>query len=62
MTELEKIQEVLTDDLFPDSKDWVRGNTLERVGWLLSMYRSQKAECDMVWDMLDKAQEHIDEV
>lgn len=57
---MDKIKGLLKDDLFPDSKDWVRGDVVERVSWLLSMYRSQKAECNMVWEMLDKANQECE--
>lgn len=40
MTELENIKALLHDDLFPDSKVWTEGTTLERAQWLLKKYQT----------------------
>lgn len=40
MNELERIKELLSTDLYADSKDWREGSVVERVEWLLSMYES----------------------
>jgi hypothetical protein len=44
MTELDQINKALPLDLFPGSKDWTEGSTLERVLWLLTMYESATEE------------------
>lgn len=38
-TLLERIKALLPTDLYEDSKDWREGDVVERVEWLLSMYR-----------------------
>jgi hypothetical protein len=38
--ELNRIKELLNDDLYPDSKDWTQGSVVERVEWLLTMYQN----------------------
>jgi len=44
MNELASIKALLRDDLYPGSKDWSEGSTLDRVEWLLSMYQSSREE------------------
>jgi hypothetical protein len=46
MNELDSIKAVLRDDLFPGSKDWSEGSTLDRVEWLLTMYRSSREDVE----------------
>ena len=41
MNELDSIKAMLRDDMYPDSKDWSEGSTLDRVVWLLTMYKSR---------------------
>jgi polyphosphate kinase len=53
MSELEKIEKLLPDHLYAGSKDWRNGNVVERVEWLLSMYESQKEECDYLYEQLN---------
>ena len=50
-TEIERIQELLSTELFEGSKDWREGNTVERVEWLLSMYASAKEEVERLQDI-----------
>lgn len=44
MTELDRIKALLRDDLYPGSKDWSEGSTLERVEWLLTMYQDSRED------------------
>ena len=39
MFELERIKALLPTELYEDSKDWREGDVVERVEWLLSMYK-----------------------
>jgi hypothetical protein len=54
-TEIQRIQELLPTELFEGSKDWRKGNYVERVEWLLSMYASAKEEVARLEDMLEDA-------
>lgn len=45
------IVEILPDNLF-DSKDWKSGGVVERVKWLLAMYKNVKEERDEILDQL----------
>ena len=38
-TLLERIKALLPTELYEDSKDWREGDVVERVEWLLSMYK-----------------------
>ncbi len=53
MTKLEEIEAMLPTELFAGSKDWVAGDVVERVDWLLSMYESCKQERDMYLAQLE---------
>jgi len=57
--DLDKIRKLLYDDRF-DSKDWKAGDAVERVEWLLSMYRSAREQEQLAWDMLAKVREEED--
>ncbi len=41
-----KIIKLLPDDLFSGSKCWRDGDTVERVEWLISMYKSKAYEVE----------------
>jgi len=52
MSELEAIKELLNDDLYAGSKDWVASNTINRIRWLIEMYEGKKEELDHAYSML----------
>ena len=54
-TEIQRIQDLLSTELFEGSKDWRFGNPVERVEWLLFMYASAKEEIARLEDMLEDA-------
>lgn len=47
-----RLSELLPDALFLHSKDWTDSGPLERVDWLLGMYRSKCKELDEVYGQL----------
>lgn len=53
MTELDKIKALLRDDMYPDSKDWREGSTLDRIEWLMTMYQDSKEEIERLDDVID---------
>ena len=54
MNELERIKALLPTELYEDSKDWREGDVIERVEWLLSMYKwSRENVLRLHQDLLD---------
>lgn len=53
---------LLSDGLFPGSKDWTQSGLIGRVEWLLSMYDSKKEECEMLWTWMEDTSERIGEL
>ena len=47
-----ELEEILTTELFSGSKDWVAGDIVDRVQWLLDMYKWSKEENEMLLDQL----------
>jgi hypothetical protein len=56
-----ELRKLLHDERYSDSKDWRASGLVGRVEWLIAMYENEKAENDMVWGMLDRAQAHLDD-
>ena len=53
-TLLERIKALLPTELYEDSKDWREGDVIERVEWLLSMYKwSRENVLRLEQDVLD---------
>lgn len=45
--ELKQIKELLHDDLYPGSKDWLAADTIGRIQWLIAMYEGKVQEVNM---------------
>jgi len=62
-SEIQRIRDLLPDDLFPGSKDWITCPLPEaRIEWLLSMYRSKSEEVDVWVNAINKIGERYDKV
>ena len=48
------LESILTDELFCGSKDWVAGDIVDRVEWLLDMYKSLKEENNLLYEQLGR--------
>lgn len=54
MTQLDRtLRALLPDNLYPESKDWREGSIVDRVEWLLVMYKSAHEEVLRLQDELD---------
>lgn len=58
--EMKRIRELLPTELFEDSKDWREGNTVERIEWLLSMYKCSQQEVKRLEEDIDYLQHDIE--
>jgi len=47
-----ELEYILKDELFCDSKDWVAGDLVDRVQWLLDMYKYSKEENETLYEQL----------
>lgn len=45
--ELKQIKELLHDDLYTGSKDWLAADTIGRIQWLIAMYEGKAQEVNM---------------
>lgn len=49
------IEEMLNDDLYAGSKDWIASDVIGRVDWLIGCYESERKQCQMWVDMINYA-------
>lgn len=59
--EMARIRELLPTEAFEGSKDWREGNTVERIEWLLSMYKSAELEIDRLQRELELVHRYFGE-
>lgn len=57
MKAINRIANLLNDELYAESKNWRDSNLEERVYWLLSSYDSKVEECEKLWKMLAEIQD-----
>jgi hypothetical protein len=48
------IELLLSDKLFPDSKDWMSSDTIDRIEYLIGMVKSQREDLANCYDMIER--------
>lgn len=56
----DEINALLSNDKYPDSKDWMASDAIGRVDWLLSMYEGSKKEVDFWVERVKELHDKLD--